>query len=101
MAYDVDVQSLYAVLRAAAGIIIALILAYIVCKDWPLPKMVKVVIWAIIGAIGGAVIGMADNEIETAQGALLGAFWGGLLAFIGLSNERRKDKDETGSHSSD
>lgn len=96
MTYDVDLPSLYAVLRAAAGIIIALILAYIALKDdWFLPKMVKVMLWAVVGAIGGGIIGMADNEIETTQGVLLGAFWGALLAFVRLPKERRKDEDET------
>jgi hypothetical protein len=89
MAYELDWAALSAVLRAGAGLLIGLLLVYIVRKDWPIPTAIRVIIWALIWAIGGAIIGMADDEIELIEGVLLGAFWGALLALVGLSRGRR------------
>jgi hypothetical protein len=80
-----DWQALSLILLSLGGLIIALALAYIIRKNWPIPEIVRVLIWAVIWAIGGAIIGLVDNEIEVTEAVLLGAFWGALLGFVSSS----------------
>jgi hypothetical protein len=88
-----DWQAVTSVLVSVAGVIVALILVYLVRKDWPIPKITRIMMWAMIWAIGGAIVGLADDEVEITEGILLGALWGTLLAVIGLSGwSLRKNK---------
>jgi hypothetical protein len=80
-----DWQALAPILRTVAAAAIALALFFLVRKEQSLPKGAKIFIWAAIWAIGGAIIGQADDEIEVMEAALLGACWGALLAGISLS----------------
>jgi hypothetical protein len=48
-------------------------------------KLIRIILWTALWAIGGAIIGLADDQVGVGEGLLLGAFWGVLLAFIYLS----------------
>lgn len=80
-----DWPALAPVLRTVAGALAVLALFFLVRKGVTLPKAARILIWAMIWAIGGAIISQADNEIEMIEAALLGACWGAILAGVSLS----------------
>lgn len=83
--FELDWNSFLTIGSAAAGIAAMVALAYLVRADWPRPKIVDILIWAIIWAIGGAIVGMADTEVEPSTAILLGALWGILLTLVQIT----------------
>ena len=64
-------------LMAATGLFIVMLR-----RGSSFSRPVQLTIWAGIGALIGIVIGMADKDLTMLTGALLGAFWGLLLALL-------------------
>ncbi|HRV95773.1 MAG TPA: hypothetical protein P5526_26705 [Anaerolineae bacterium] len=38
--------------------------------------------WATVGAIAGAIVGLADDDIKQPTAMIMGAVWGGLIALV-------------------
>ncbi|MCB0211911.1 MAG: hypothetical protein KDJ52_21400 [Anaerolineae bacterium] len=83
--FNIDLPTLYILGSAVAGIATIFILVYMIRKDWPRSKFVDIVVWAVAWAIGGAIVGMADNDIRQSTAIFMGALWGALIAIVQTS----------------
>ncbi|MCB9098707.1 MAG: hypothetical protein H6632_04135 [Anaerolineales bacterium] len=90
--FVLDWETLYILSGSAAGIATILILSYLIRQDWPRSKGVDITVWAVIGAIAGAIIGLADNDIKPSSAILMGAVWGGLIALVKTSGWSLRNK---------
>ena len=80
--FVLDWEIVYILSGTAAGIATILILSYLIRQDWPRSKGVDIIVWATVGAIAGAIVGLADNDIKQPTAMIMGAVWGGLIALV-------------------
>lgn len=90
--FVLDWETLYILSGSAAGIATILILSYLIRQDWPRSKGVDIIVWAVIGAIAGAIIGLADNDIKPSSAIIMGAVSGGLIALVKTSGWSLRNK---------
>ncbi|MCB0197485.1 MAG: hypothetical protein KDJ65_36400 [Anaerolineae bacterium] len=83
--FDINLETLYIIGSAVAGVVTILILVYLIRKDWPRSKFVDIIVWAVAWAIGGAIVGLADNDIRQSTAIIIGALWGALIAMVQTS----------------
>ena len=83
--FEFTSETLYIIGSSVVGIVIMLFLTYLIRKDWPRAKIIDIIVWATIWAIGGAIVGLADDDIRQSTAILMGAIWGALIAVIQIS----------------